>query len=92
MIMGSPSEGASPIPQPGRFTVGRDAHGSWVVCDRLKAIGGIFVDRASAIRFARRESNDMPGAIRCAPDSEVLDVFAMLRPAEPRRGAWRMVA
>lgn len=67
---------------PGRLAVGHDAKGRWVVCDRLGSIGGTFVDRESAIRFARRESDNAPGAVRLAADSEVLDLFA----SPPRRG------
>lgn len=77
----------------GRFSVGVDAHGRWVVCDRSGVTGGIFADQASALRFARRESGNRPGAICCLPDSTVLDLFAMLKPgapsfvARPRRSA-----
>lgn len=79
-MMASAKE-SKPPSAAGRFVVGHDAGGRWVVCDRMGIVGGIFVDQATALRFARRESNDMPGAVCCVPDTEVLDFFAMLRPA-----------
>lgn len=39
-----------------RFTIGCNNNGRWLVCDRQGLVGGIFVDKASAIRFARTES------------------------------------
>lgn len=84
--MGKASRSSKPPSAPGRFLVGHDAQGRWVVCDRWGIVGGVFVDQESAIRFARRESDDAPGAVCCAPDTEVLDFFAMLgrAPAQPQ--------
>lgn len=65
------------------FIVGRDTKGRWVVRDRSGSTGGIFVDRASALNFARRESHYISGAVSCAADPPELDFFAMLGP-EPR--------
>lgn len=52
----------------GRFMVGRDARGRWVVRDEKDLVGGLFVDRASAVRFAMFESDYVPGAVCCVPD------------------------
>lgn len=43
-----------------RFTIGCNRNGRWLVCDRLGLVGGIFVDKASAIRFVRTESGERP--------------------------------
>jgi hypothetical protein len=72
-------EEAPPSSGRGRFCVGQDAHGRWVVCDRVGTTGGIFADQASALRFARQESGNIPGAICCLPDGARLDIFAMLK-------------
>jgi hypothetical protein len=52
-----------------RFTVGRDADGRWVVSDRDGLVGGIFTDRAAAVHFAMFESNYLPGAVCCVPET-----------------------
>jgi hypothetical protein len=50
-----------PEPSPGwsralpRFLVGRDRAGHWVVQDRQGLCGGLFVNRAEALRFAMHE-------------------------------------
>lgn len=54
-----------------RFTVGRDAGGCWVVCDRDGLVGGLFRDRASAVHFAMFESDHTPGAVCCVPDGVI---------------------
>jgi len=38
------------------FLMGQNALGNWVVQDQRGACGGIFVDRASAVRFAMFEN------------------------------------
>jgi hypothetical protein len=34
------------------FRIGRNSHGNWVVQDQLGLCGGLFIDRAQAIKFA----------------------------------------
>jgi hypothetical protein len=36
--------------------VGQDSHGNWVVQDQDRTRGGLFVDRADALRFVRAEN------------------------------------
>lgn len=43
--------------------VGRNSHGQWVVRNRCGSRGGLFVDRANAIKFAMFESGHQPQAI-----------------------------
>lgn len=45
------------------FLVGQDARGRYCVQENHGLIGGAFVDRAEAIRFAQDESKAIPGAV-----------------------------
>lgn len=63
-----------------RFAVGHDRQGRWVVCDAKGIAGGIFKDRASAIKFAMDESDHQPGQIFCVPDTQVLSINAVFAP------------
>jgi hypothetical protein len=40
------------------FMVGQDSHGNWVVQDQNGIRGGLFVDRAQALRFVRFETGN----------------------------------
>jgi len=59
----------------GRFIIGHDATGHWVVCDRQGMTGGLFTDRDAAMHFALTESNHAPNAVSLAPDDEVLSLW-----------------
>jgi hypothetical protein len=54
--------------------MGQDSHGNWVVQDRSGDCGGIFVDRATALRFAMFESGDRPQAVILVPGVFELDM------------------
>ena len=43
--------------------IGRDGKGNWVVQDQSGVRGGLFVDRAEALRYARFENGNQPPAI-----------------------------
>jgi hypothetical protein len=45
------------------WLVGRNMDGEWVVRDQTGLHGGIFVDRAEAIRFAMFETGRRPRAV-----------------------------
>jgi hypothetical protein len=45
------------------FMIGRDARGNWVVQDQSGVRGGLFVDRAEALRYVRLENGNQPGAV-----------------------------
>lgn len=66
----------------GRFMVGRDRRGRWIVRDEKGLVGGLFADRASAVRFAMFESGYVPGAVSCVPDGMLSDSLG--KPAPPR--------
>jgi hypothetical protein len=42
--------------RPPVFMIGQDSRGNWVVQDKTGARGGLFVDRAEALRYVRSES------------------------------------
>jgi phosphopantetheinyl transferase len=56
-----------------RFLIGRDIRGNWVVKEESGKRGGIFVDEASAIRYAVTENRGHRDAISMA--SEPLDLM-----------------
>lgn len=60
----------TPIPlvenAPHCFVVGRDGEGHWIARDEDGHSGGVFADKASAIRFASMESGHRSGAVRIA--------------------------
>lgn len=63
-----------------RFAVGHDRQGRWIVCDMEGIVGGVFKDRASAIKFAMDESDHQPGQVFCVPDTQVLSMNAIFAP------------
>jgi hypothetical protein len=60
--------------QPSRFLIGKDSHGRWVAQDERGLCGGLFVNRAEAIRFAMRETGRRPQAVILVPDVIELDM------------------
>jgi hypothetical protein len=52
------AENAHATGDPLHFVVGRDRTGHWVVTETHGLYGGIFCDRATALRFAKFESAD----------------------------------
>lgn len=57
-----------------RFLIGKDRRGNWVVQDRAGLCGGLFVDRAEALRFAMRENGGRPQAVIMVPGTLELSV------------------
>ena len=49
--------------RPPIFMIGRDSRGNWVAQEQSGARGGLFVDRAGAMKFAKFESGDHPHAV-----------------------------
>jgi len=56
------------------FFIGKDSHNNWVVQDQQHRCGGLFVDRAEAIRFARFENGHQPQAVVMVPGIFELDM------------------
>jgi hypothetical protein len=63
--MNQPNETVEPPSclRPPIFMIGRDSRGNWVAKDQGGARGGLFVDRAAALKFARDESGSFARAI-----------------------------
>lgn len=49
--------------QPPIFMIGRDCRGNWVAQEQSGACGGLFANRAAALKFAKFESGHHPHAV-----------------------------
>jgi hypothetical protein len=49
--------------RPPIFMIGRDSRGNWVAQEQSGARGGLFIDRAGAMKFAKFESGNDPHAV-----------------------------
>jgi len=58
------------------FFVGRNSRGQWIVQDADHRRGGLFVNRAAALKFARDEDSHGHPAIVLVPDVLELDMTA----------------
>jgi hypothetical protein len=56
------------------FFIGKDSRGNWVVQDREHLRGGLFIDRAEALRFAMFENAHRPQAVVMVPGIFELDL------------------
>jgi hypothetical protein len=56
------------------FLIGRNSHGNWVVQDQSGLCGGLFVERAEALKFARVENGNRPQAVIMVPGVLELDM------------------
>lgn len=65
------------------FMIGQDEHGNWVVQDLKGSCGGLFVNRAAALRYVRSENVHRPQAVVMV--SGVLELDMTRKPlANPR--------
>ena len=60
--------------KPPVFFVGKDSQGNWVAQDQQHLCGGLFVDRAEALRFALSENGHRPQAVIMVPGVFELDM------------------
>ena len=58
------------------FQIGRNSRGNWVVKDQKGLCGGLFVDRAEALKFAMFENGHRPQAVIMVPGTLELDMNA----------------
>jgi hypothetical protein len=58
------------------FLIGKDSRGHWIVQDKSGLRGGIFVDRAEALKFAMFENGHHPEAVVLVPGILELDMSA----------------
>jgi hypothetical protein len=49
--------------RPPIFMIGRDSRGNWVAQEQSGMRGGLFIDRAGAMKFAKFESGNDPHAV-----------------------------
>jgi hypothetical protein len=73
------SKAEPPSPQSSLFRIGKDSHGHWVVQDQQGLRGGLFVDRAEAIKFAMFENGNRPQAVIMVPGILELHINAPRR-------------
>ena len=73
--MGQSEPPSSRLASPPRlFEIGRDSHGNWVVQDQEGLCGGLFVDRAQAMKFAMFENGNCRHAVIMVPGILELDM------------------
>ena len=65
--------------------IGRDARGNWVAQDQNGVRGGLFVDRAEALRYVRFENGNRPPAVVAVPG--VLELNLNRKPMTAARSA-----
>jgi hypothetical protein len=74
-----------PSPEPSSrvplFLIGKDSRGNWVVQDQHGICGGLFVDRAEALKFAMFENGNRPQAVVMVPGVLELDMSRKAGPA-----------
>jgi len=68
--------------KPQLFFIGRNSRNNWVVQDEKHLCGGLFVDRAEALRFAMFENGRQPQAVVMVPGVFELDLSGKTRTAE----------
>jgi hypothetical protein len=56
------------------FLIGKNSRGNWVVRDQKGLCGGLFVDRAEAVKFAMFENGHRPQAVIMVPGILELDM------------------
>jgi hypothetical protein len=56
------------------FRVGKDRHGNWVAQDQSGLCGGLFTNRADALKFAMFENGHRPQAVIMVPGTLELDM------------------
>jgi hypothetical protein len=69
------------------FLIGQNSRGDWVVQDESGLRGGLFVNRAEALRFAMFENGNRPQAVIMVPGVFELDMGCQmpLNPNAPHK-------
>jgi hypothetical protein len=71
--------------QPPIFVIGKDSKGNWVAQEQSGKRGGLFVDRARALKFAKSECGPDPHAIVWVSGVLELDISAASTAASEQR-------
>jgi hypothetical protein len=77
------AEPPSTKPSSTAFLIGRNSRGNWVVRDQSGLRGGLFVDRAEALRFALFENGRRPQAVVMVPGILELELASEIKTAQP---------
>jgi len=72
MLLGNNAEPSSTAAN--MFYIGRNSRGAWVVQDQSGLCGGLFIDRAAALRFALFENGQQRQAVLMVPGVLELDM------------------
>jgi hypothetical protein len=72
-------------PKPPLFMIGQDGRGNWVVQDKSGIRGGLFVDRAEALRYVRFENGSQTPAVVVV--SGILELDLSRKPMTAARSA-----
>ena len=62
------------------FLIGKDSRSNWVVQDDQGSCGGLFVNRAEALKFAMFENGNRPQAVIMVPGIFELDMSGKAAP------------
>ena len=79
MVKGEPPSASRP--NSSLFLIGKNSRGNWVVQDQRGLCGGLFVDRAEALKFAMFENGNRPQAVMMVPGVLELDMSRKPRAA-----------
>jgi hypothetical protein len=75
--------------EPPLFLIAKDSQGNWVVQDQSGLHGGLFVDRAEALKFAMFENGNRPQAVVMVPGVLELDMSVKPRVGQRLRPTGR---
>jgi hypothetical protein len=67
------------------FFIGKNSRGNWVVQDEQHLYGGLFIDRAGALRFALFENGNQPQSVIMVPGVLELDLNSPPRTPQERQ-------
>jgi len=73
-----------PSPHASLYMIGRDREGHWVVQDQSGLHGGLFVNRAQALKFALFENGHRPQAVVMVPGLLELNMSGRAEPLRAR--------
>jgi len=72
------------------YMIGRDREGHWVVQDQSGLHGGLFIDRAQALKFALFENGHRPQAVVMVPGILELNLAGRAAPGAARNSNTRL--
>jgi hypothetical protein len=85
MVKGEPPSASSSSSS--LFLIGKNSRGNWVVQDQRGLRGGLFVDRAEALKFAMFENGNRPQAVIMVPGVLELEISRKPRAAAEAKPA-----